>query len=332
MTKQARTGKLYVVWRDPESRAQLKIGEFSYDGFVYQFRYDPELLRVAASHGFSFEQSPLSRAFPDVNKLYDSPEIFSFFAHRLPDERRSDYREALAPSQSVPGTHPFELLRNTRGRLATDQLSLEQAALETEDGMRVECNVAGWRFFEGDAILSELAPGVAVRLEREKSNRYDSNAVMVLSQSGCKLGYVPAFHSELVAEALSTGRGVRAAIVEMKPPPEPSDERAKIRISIVFGNQGGLGRTEIQRLLREKLRRGELPRSIPGPLHPSQLEGYEAIIIGSGFGKVCSVCDQVIGKPEELSTEFRYPSGQRVFFHYQCFELWQEARHQPTPR
>jgi len=332
LTKQARTGKLYVVWRDPESRAQLKIGEFSYDGFVYQFRYDPELLRVAASHGFSFEQSPLSRAFPDVNKLYDSPEIFSFFAHRLPDERRSDYREALAPSQSVPGTHPFELLRNTRGRLATDQLSLEQAALETEDGMRVECNVAGWRFFEGDAILSELAPGVAVRLEREKSNRYDSNAVMVLSQSGCKLGYVPAFHSELVAEALSTGRGVRAAIVEMKPPPEPSDERAKIRISIVFGNQGGLGRTEIQRLLREKLRRGELPRSIPGPLHPSQLEGYEAIIIGSGFGKVCSVCDQVIGKPEELSTEFRYPSGQRVFFHYQCFELWQEARHQPTPR
>ena len=287
---------------------------------------------MAASHGFSFEQSPLSRAFPDVNKLYDSPEIFSFFAHRLPDERRSDYREALAPSQSVPGTHPFELLRNTRGRLATDQLSLEQAALETEDGMRVECNVAGWRFFEGDAILSELAPGVAVRLEREKSNRYDSNAVMVLSQSGCKLGYVPAFHSELVAEALSTGRGVRAAIVEMKPPPEPSDERAKIRISIVFGNQGGLGRTEIQRLLREKLRRGELPRSIPGPLHPSQLEGYEAIIIGSGFGKVCSVCDQVIGKPEELSTEFRYPSGQRVFFHYQCFELWQEARHQPTPR
>lgn len=287
---------------------------------------------MAARHGFSFEQSPLSRAFPDVNKLYDSPELFSFFAHRLPDARRSDYREALAPSRSEPGTHPFELLRNTRGRLATDQLSLEQAARETEDGMRVECNVAGWRFFEGDSILSELAPGVAVQLEREKSNRYDSNAVMVLSLSGRKLGYVPAFHSELVAEALSTGRGVRAEIVELKAPPAPSDERAKIRISIVFGNQGGLGRIEILHRLREKLRKGELPRSIPGPLNPSSLEGHESIIIGSGFGKVCSVCGQKIDNPEEISTEFRYPTGDSVLFHYQCFELWQEARHQPIAR
>ena len=39
-------GTLYLVWREPETRAQHKIGELSYDGFHYKFRFDLEECRL----------------------------------------------------------------------------------------------------------------------------------------------------------------------------------------------------------------------------------------------------------------------------------------------
>jgi hypothetical protein len=218
---------LFLIWRDPESRAQHKVGQLWFDGFHYCFQYDGPGVASARIRGFS-----LLAAFPDVDKRYESVELFPALMHRLPDAKRPDYKAVLDRFQLEPGAHPFEVLRRTGGRLATDQLSFEEAPEQTPRGQSFQCFVAGWRFYEGDSILSELRPGTGVVLERDVSNPHDANAVVVLSISGRKLGYIPAYHSELTASALAAGRPVRASIVQVNPPPASTNERARIRVEV----------------------------------------------------------------------------------------------------
>jgi hypothetical protein len=202
----------------------------SFDGFRYWFQYDRTGVESARSRGFSG-----LAAFPDLDKRYESVELFPTFAHRLPDPRRPDYVAVLARFKLQPAATPFEMLRRTGGRLVTDQLTFEAAPQQTPSGHSFKCFVAGWRFYEGEMILSQLRPDTPVALRRELANRYDPNAVVVLSESAHKLGYIPAYFSELTATALAVGRSVEARIVEVNPPPAPTNERVRILVEVSIG-------------------------------------------------------------------------------------------------
>lgn len=221
-----RQSTLYLIWREPESRAQHKVGELAFDGLGYTFTNDRAGFERARGRGFS----PLP-GFADPDKVYRSYGLFPAIAHRLPDPRRPDYDDILARFGSKRGDSEFEILRKTRGRLGTDEMTFEEAPRQRADGNVYSCHVAGWRFYQGEEILRELAPGSTVRLVREPANQHDANAVAVYSESGRKLGYVPAYVSELTAEAISREGEIRATIEEIKPPPNPSNERMKIRVS-----------------------------------------------------------------------------------------------------
>lgn len=312
------TDTLFLIWREPASRAQYRIGELSYDGFNYHFRYDVEGVVVAERHGFSLPRLPLSRAFKELDKKYTSKELFPAIAHRLPDPRRPDYTQLLERFKLQPGNHPFEILRRTRGRLATDELSFEEAPVPTANGQRIDCYVAGWRFYSGDTIIDRLVVGAPVQLKHDDTNQYDPSAVAVYASTGEVLGYVPVFHSNIVAHALSTNRRVTATIAEINPPPASTSDRVKISIVIS-------PRLHARDKIRQKLETHRLPRGIPDPLHPTELEGFEPIIIGPGHGQTCSACDEVIGRDDRLSIEFHYPTN-IVRFHRECFELWNELR------
>jgi hypothetical protein len=322
-----RKGTLYLVWREPHSRAQYKIGELSFDGFLYRFKYSSaEGLSLAEAHGFIAPAALPS--FPDTEKSYESPELFSTFAHRLPDPKRPDYAKVLEAYDLSPRSHPFEILRETRGRLATDAFSFEEAPVVTEAGRAITCWVAGWRFYDGDRVLSGLHPGTRLDLRRDTSNPYDRHAVAVFSPSGAMLGFVPVFHSDLVFGALSKGRRVDASIVELRLPPAESSERARMRIEISFGTD----EANVREIILDKLRSGQLPRSFPPATHLSTLEGNEPIIIGGAIEHRCSACGRPVNEPDMLSIEFRYPVSGSVYFHYRCFELWNELRSQRRPR
>lgn len=120
-----KTQTFYLVWREPgpNSRDKHKIGELSFDGFRYWFQYDRAGVEAACSRGFSG-----LAAFPDLDKRYESVDLFPTFAHRLPDPRRPDYIDVLARFSLRPGDSPYEILRRTGGKLATDQLMFEEAS------------------------------------------------------------------------------------------------------------------------------------------------------------------------------------------------------------
>jgi len=226
------SGRLFLIWREPLSRAQYPIGELSFDGDQYRFSYDTGALRVAERHGFSLTSLPLVAAFPERDETYTSTDLFSAVAHRLPDPRRPDYGKLLARLGLSRESHPFQILRKTRGRLATDELSFEETPTRTAEGLIIKCYVSGWRFYSGESVVKDLAIGDSVELERDQSNRFDPHAVKVCGPQNKMLGFIPVYDSAESAHALSTARRVSATITEINPPPLPSTDRLRIRIVI----------------------------------------------------------------------------------------------------
>lgn len=207
---------LCLVWKNPATRQRYLIGYLSQDEAGYHFRYDlasPRSLKAAVQVGFV-----LPDAFPDPEGEWHSDRLFPVFARRLPrGERAEGLKEA-----GVPFDDPIEFLRLTGGRLVNDTLEFLEPI---EPGERageysVRFPVAGWRYYEGEAVIDELRPGAKVWLELEPDNPFDPSAIRVLSSSRVHVGYVPAIYSWYLDDAVSRG-DYRATVDRLGPKEDP---------------------------------------------------------------------------------------------------------------
>lgn len=106
---------IYLVWKDYKTRHRYIVGELSRNG-KYEFEYRDEDVNKAIEKGFE----PLI-AFPNINEVYESYDIFPAFSSRLPDKRRRDVKEILAKYKLLK-YDAFELLKKSGGKLPTDSL------------------------------------------------------------------------------------------------------------------------------------------------------------------------------------------------------------------
>jgi hypothetical protein len=130
---------------------------------------------------------PLGKWFRELSPFY--------LRQRLPDLPELAIRQAIRRANSV--RPPSKELRN-RGR--------------------VLFNVAGWRHYDGEAIIDRLreegwrADKPLVQLRLEAGNLYDEYAVEIY-WLGNKLGYVPRSNNEEIALLLALGRTLQAKIM-----------------------------------------------------------------------------------------------------------------------
>ena len=75
--------------------------------------------------------------------------------------------------------------------------------------------LAGFRYYEGKRLWSEMKVGDTLQLVREPDNSYDANAVRVEWQ-GHKLGYVPRADNEALARFMDRGSKASARITRLK--------------------------------------------------------------------------------------------------------------------
>lgn len=75
--------------------------------------------------------------------------------------------------------------------------------------------LAGFRYYEGKQLWSEIKVGDALQLVRESDNPHDPNAVRVEWQ-GHKLGYVPRADNEALARFMDRGSKAEARITRLK--------------------------------------------------------------------------------------------------------------------
>lgn len=72
--------------------------------------------------------------------------------------------------------------------------------------MLIECHIAGTAYHDAKAVESQLLPGTMLPLKREPQNPHDQLAIVILTDSGHRLGYVPQAKNEALARLMDAGK------------------------------------------------------------------------------------------------------------------------------
>lgn len=105
---------VYLVWKDVKTGNKYKVAKLYKENGTFYFKYILENVKEAQKNGFE-----LLIAFPQINALYDNPELFAVFASRLPEPTRPEIKEILA-TYGMTKYDDFELLKRSGAKLPTD--------------------------------------------------------------------------------------------------------------------------------------------------------------------------------------------------------------------
>lgn len=106
-------------------------------------------------------------------------------------------------------------LRLIAALLFAVSLSLPASAETNAKILLQNSPLAGFRYYEGKQLWSEMKVGDPLQLVREPDNSHDPNAVRVEWQ-GHKLGYVPRADNEALARFMDRGSKAEARITRLK--------------------------------------------------------------------------------------------------------------------
>ena len=87
--------------------------------------------------------------------------------------------------------------------------SLDKTGLPKPFVQEVEllnCNIAGTTFLNLKDIEPKLKKNQLLVLKRELNNEYDDKAILILTEDGQKLGYVPQERNEILSRLMDAGK------------------------------------------------------------------------------------------------------------------------------
>ena len=87
--------------------------------------------------------------------------------------------------------------------------SLDKTGLPKPFVQEVEllnCNIAGTTFLDLEDIEPKLKKHQLLVLKREPKNEYDDNAILILTEDGQKLGFVPKEKNEVLSNLMDAGK------------------------------------------------------------------------------------------------------------------------------
>ena len=70
----------------------------------------------------------------------------------------------------------------------------------------LNCNIAGTTFLDLDEVEPELEKNQLLVLKREPKNKNDDKAILILTEDGQKLGYVPKKNNEVLSNLMDAGK------------------------------------------------------------------------------------------------------------------------------
>ncbi|WP_145329059.1 HIRAN domain-containing protein [Paenibacillus xylanexedens] len=176
--------KLLVFWKGPNGENFL-VGILEKKNKQYIFRYENNSLNAAKEHGFS----PFI-GLSDENKVYRSDKLFSVFERRTPGANRGAFKKLLEENNLSDGEDlVWDYLCLTKGRLATDSLSLIAPVVFENKSLFLDSEVAGWSYTkENNTALSK---DTRLILQVDRNNENDDKAIMILnSDTKEKVGYI----------------------------------------------------------------------------------------------------------------------------------------------
>ncbi|MDR7812093.1 HIRAN domain-containing protein [Lacrimispora sp.] len=203
---------MYLIWKSEKSRRQYIVGELSKNG-EYEFKYSEEV-NDAIQDGFT----PFM-PFTDINKMYNSTELFPVFLSRLPDRKRKDMDKILDKYGMVE-YDPYQLLKISGARLPIDNMQFIDPILDYQNSFERQFYMAGSRYYLGcegnDCNKSILVQyGEEVYLKKEPKNTHDPNAIRVINGKKDLLGYIPRYYCKAFSKILDQKRDFSCHVVNI---------------------------------------------------------------------------------------------------------------------
>lgn len=88
--------------------------------------------------------------------------------------------------------------------------------------------IAGFQYYQGETLWTQLTINQPLQLVREANNKYDNRAVLVEWQ-GHKLGYIPKLDNAAVSQLLDRGGKLEAVIAKLQESSNPW-ERVQVEV------------------------------------------------------------------------------------------------------
>ena len=73
-------------------------------------------------------------------------------------------------------------------------------------------DIAGTRYCDNQDVFKKLEKNDPLLLKREADNKYDSNAIKVLTMDGEKLGYIPKRDNDIFCRLMDAGKIIHARV------------------------------------------------------------------------------------------------------------------------
>lgn len=235
---------LFLAWQDGRfsadreggTRAWFPIGRLDIgDDAPYQFAYTGGAKTAAQEAGFQ----PLE-AFPKLDVLYKSAELFPLFKNRLISEKRDDYAEYVDRLGLHPkDASPFEILGVSGGTKQTDNLEVFPKLQNQSDGT-FSCRffLHGWRHVNpaSQERTRALKSGDPLMVSVELNNPATGLAIQMESVNDYfMLGWAPRYLIHDLLKAIAHGSPkVQASVVLVNPPPAPQNQRVLVELRGTF--------------------------------------------------------------------------------------------------
>lgn len=203
---------IFVGWQDPSTREWVPVARLRRELGQYLLNYTKGAGRAAGFAGFA--------RMNDLGATYASDTLFPFFANRLVNPQRSDYRQYCAWLGLSPNAEhdPLEVLALTGGARETDSFEVIPAPQRQGERLRLNFFVRGLKYSLRSTIdhVSKMQSGVQLFLMRDIQNPVDAEALTLRSESPSALiGYVPRYYSAGLSRLLNKTRDVHVNIVRV---------------------------------------------------------------------------------------------------------------------
>jgi hypothetical protein len=218
-----------VIWQDAETRSLVHVGWLERTRHEFEFSYTDE-----ARRNERFAPFP---AFPKLDDVYRSSELFPFFAVRLISTADPNYAAVLeAIGLNDREATPAELLALAPDS-QHDTIQVVPEPTEEPDGtLQRTFLVSGVRYAEADSqaaasILASLRPGAHLELAQETTNEFNSRAIQLLAE-GTPVGWLPNYLLDEVHGYFETGRTVAVIVERANGPEAPPHVRLQCRLIV----------------------------------------------------------------------------------------------------
>lgn len=172
-------------------------------------------------------------SFPQLDRAYESGELFPLFKNRVLSADRADFSEYLQHLGLSPEhSDPIEILSVDGGYRATDSLEVfPKIERHPDGGFRCRFFLHGSRHVNQPAQdrLTSLQPGERLVASIEINNPATMMAVQVLTRDYHMVGWTPRYLvNDLIKAIAQSPSKMEAEVLKINPAPAPSKQRVLI--------------------------------------------------------------------------------------------------------